>query len=90
MKRYWYLLVIILNLLITVIPLRVVHASEEGVKVYTLDESIGIAFENNWSVKAKEEKVSESEFAKKEAKAGFLPTFSTSYSYTQSWFGTFY
>jgi outer membrane protein len=83
MKRYWYLLVIILNLLMTVIPPRVVHASEEGVKVYALDESIGIALENNWSVKAKEEKVSESEFAKKEAKAGFLPEFSTRYSYTR-------
>jgi outer membrane protein TolC len=83
MKRYWYLLVIILNLLITVIPLRVVHANEEGVKVYTLDESIGIALENNWSVKAKEEKVSESEYAKEEAKAGFLPEFSTSYSFTR-------
>lgn len=33
-------------------------------------------------MKAKEEKISESEYAKEEAKAGFLPTFSTSYSYT--------
>ena len=83
MKRYWYLLVIILNLLMIIIPLRVVHAGEEGVKLYTLEQSIKDAFENNSSVKAKEEKVSESEYAKEEAKAGFLPTFSTSYSYTR-------
>ncbi|HJX34328.1 MAG TPA: TolC family protein [Desulfatiglandales bacterium] len=82
MKRYWYLLVIILNLLMIIIPLRVVHAGEEGVKLYTLEQSIKDAFENNWLIKAGEEKVSESEFAKNEAKAGFLPTFSTSYSYT--------
>src|SRR4030042_19533 len=82
MKRYWYLLVIILNLLMIIIPLRVVHAGEEGVKLYTLEQGIKDAFENNWLIKAGEEKVSESEFAKNEAKAGFLPTFSTSYSYT--------
>jgi outer membrane protein len=83
MKRFWYLLIILLNLLMTIIPFRVVQASEEGVKVYTLEEGIREALENNWSVKAKEEKVSESEFAKEEAKAGFLPEFSTSYSYTK-------
>jgi len=82
MSRLWYILIIVLNLLMIVIPLRVVHAGEEGVKFYTLEQGIKEAFENNWSVKAKEEKVSESMFAKNEAKAGFLPTFSTSYSYT--------
>jgi outer membrane protein TolC len=65
-----------------VIPLRVIHAGEEGVKRYTLEQGIKEAFENNWTVKAKEEKISETEYAKNEAKAGFLPTFSTSYSYT--------
>ena len=82
MSRSWYILIIVLNLLMIVIPLRVGHADEEGVKLYTLEQGIKEAFENNWSVKAKEEKVSESVFAKNEAKAGFLPTFSTSYSYT--------
>jgi outer membrane protein len=82
MSRLWYIFIFILNLLMIVIPLRVVNAGEEGVKYYTLEQGIKDAFENNWSVQAKEEKVSESEFAKNEAKAGFLPTFSTSYSYT--------
>jgi len=82
MSRLWYILIIVLNLLMFVIPLRIVNAGEDGVKFYTLEQGIKEAFENNWSVKAKEEKVSESVFAKNEAKAGFLPTFSTSYSYT--------
>jgi outer membrane protein len=82
MSRSSYVLIIVLNLLMIVIPLRVVHAGEEGVKLYTLEQGIKEAFENNWSVKAKEEKISENEYAKNEAKAGFLPTFSTSYNYT--------
>jgi outer membrane protein len=82
MSRSSYILIVVLNLLMIVIPLRVVHAGEEGVKLYTLEQGIKEAFENNWSVKAKEEKISETEYAKNEAKAGFLPTFSTSYNYT--------
>jgi outer membrane protein len=82
MSRSSYILIVVLNLLMIVIPLRVVHAGEEGVKLYTLEQGIKEAFENNWSVKAKEEKISENEYAKNEAKAGFLPTFSTSYNYT--------
>jgi len=83
MKRYWYLPIIILSLMITAISLRPAHAGEEGAKMYTLEQGIKDALENNWSVKAKKEKVSESEFAEKEAKAGFYPEFSTSYSYTR-------
>lgn len=82
MSRSWYILIFVLNLFLIAIPLQVVHAGEESVKFYTLEQGIKEAFENNWSVKAREEKISESEFAKSEAKAGFLPTFSTSYSYT--------
>jgi outer membrane protein len=71
-----------LLILISVVSSQAVHAGEEGVKTYTIDESIKIALENNWSVKGKEEKVLESEYAEKEAKAGFYPEFSTTYSYT--------
>jgi outer membrane protein len=83
MKRYWYLSNIILSLLLAVIPLRVVDASEEGSRLYTLEQGIKDAFENNWSVKEKEEKVLESEYAEKEARAGFYPEFSMTYSYTR-------
>jgi len=60
-----------------------VFAINEEVAPYTLDESIGYALEHNWTVKEKEEKISESNFAEKEAKSDFLPVFSTSYSYTR-------
>jgi outer membrane protein len=83
MKRSLYLSNIILCLFITGIPLRVAHAGEEGAKVYTLEDGIKEALEKNWSVKAKEEKISESEYAEKEAKAGFYPELSTTYSYTR-------
>ena len=52
-------------------------------KVYTLDESIQYALEHNWTVKEKGERIVESTFAEKEAKSDFLPTFSTTYSYTR-------
>ncbi|MBN1625295.1 MAG: TolC family protein, partial [Deltaproteobacteria bacterium] len=71
-----------LLILIGIVSSQAVLADEEGVKTYTIDESIKIALENNWSVKGKEEKVLESEYAEQEAKSGFYPEFSTSYSYT--------
>ena len=84
MKRTGRLFVIInLFMLISVILSQTVYAGEEGVKVYTLEEGIREALENNWSVKAKEEKLSESEFAEKQAKADFYPEFSMNYSYTR-------
>ncbi len=82
MKRSWYHLIILLSLIIIFIS-QAALGSEEGIKIYTLDESIKAALENNWSVKAKEEKVLESEYAEREAKSGFYPELSTSYSYTR-------
>lgn len=85
MARTGFLSVIILNV-ITVVFLnsaQIVQAGEEGVKVFTLDECIRIALENNWSIKAQEDKISESEFARDEAKAGFYPELSMSYNYTR-------
>ena len=85
MKRTRDLLVIVLNIVffVTIISVQVIHAEETTGKLYSLDQGIKEALEKNWSVKAKEEKIVESEYAKDEAKAGFLPTFSTSYSYTR-------
>lgn len=56
-------------------------ADENG--VYTLEKSIEEAFSNNWSLKAKTEKIIQSEEAKKQARAGFFPKLSTSYGYTR-------
>jgi outer membrane protein len=73
-------LIIILNLIIFIMPFGAARAGDEAAKVYTLDAGIKEALENNWSVKAKEEKITESSYAEKEAKADMLPQFSTSYS----------
>ena len=60
-----------------------VLGSEEGAKIYSLEESVKAALENNWSVKAREEKILESEYAERSARAGFYPEFSTNYTYTR-------
>ena len=58
-------------------------ADEGKNKVYTLDESIKEALSNNWSMKAKKEKIEESIYGKKKARADFFPKFSTTYGYTR-------
>ena len=59
------------------------HAEQGENKVYTLDESIKEALSNNWSIKAKKEKIEESIYGKKKARADFFPKFSTTYGYTR-------
>jgi len=85
MTRYEILLIIMLQIVIfiTLSFLQVGHADEERVKIYTIDDSIREAFEKNWAIKEKEEKIEANGFVEKQAKAGFLPTFSTSYTYTR-------
>ena len=57
--------------------------AQEKKKPYALQESIAEALAENWAIKAKEEKIRESQFVKKQAWADFLPKFSTSYGYTR-------
>ena len=57
--------------------------SQEKSRVYTLQESIDEAFANNWSLKANKEQVDQATQVKKQARAGFLPKLSTTYSYTR-------
>jgi outer membrane protein TolC len=52
-------------------------------KVYSLDESIAEALDKNWTIKTKEEKIVESQYAKKKARSDFLPKLSTTYGYTR-------
>jgi len=54
----------------------------QGERIYTLEDSIAEALANNWSLKAKEEKLNEAAFVKNQARAEFLPKLSTSYGYT--------
>jgi outer membrane protein len=74
-------LIMILNLIVFIMPHGVALAGDEAGKVYTLDSGIKEALENNWSVKAREEKINESSYAEKGARADMLPQFSTSYNY---------
>jgi len=72
---------IVLNTMAVVLLSGAAWAGDGAGKVYTLDAGVKEAIENNWSVKAKEEKVSESAYAEKGAKADMLPQVSTSYTY---------
>jgi len=85
MKKAKILSCIIFNIIMfnSFIITQTALGAEEDVKVYSLEQGIKDAFENNWSVKAREEKVLESEFAEKEAKSGFYPELSMNYSYTR-------
>ncbi|MBK5100792.1 MAG: TolC family protein [Desulfobacteraceae bacterium] len=52
-------------------------------KVYTLEKSITEAFTNNWSLKAKRERIDQAAYTKNQARAEFLPKLSTTYGYTR-------
>jgi outer membrane protein len=68
-------------LLSLVFQTRAAIAQEK--KVYTIEASIAEALENNWSLKAKKEKIDQAGNVKKQARAGFLPKLSTTYGYTR-------
>jgi|WetSurMetagenome_2_1015567.scaffolds.fasta_scaffold16708_4 outer membrane protein len=81
MKIFRYLS-IISGLLTAVMLSGVAWADNESAKnVYTLESGIKEAVENNWSVKAREDKITESSYAEKGAKADMLPQVSTSYTF---------
>ncbi len=52
-------------------------------EVYTLRKSIEEALSNNWSLKARLEKIEQAAQVKNQARAEFLPKLSTSYGYTR-------
>ena len=60
-----------------------VYADGDSNRMYTLEESVREALAKNWTVKAKEEKIEESQFTMKAAKTDLYPTFSTTYGYTR-------
>lgn len=84
MRRKWLPCIMLKSILVACFAIvHPVWGAEGDDAVYTLDESIQYALEHNWSVKEKEEKIVESTYVEKEAKSDFLPTFSTTYSYTR-------
>ena len=52
-------------------------------KIYSLEESIAEALDENWSLKATKEKIEQAMNVKKQARAEFLPKLGTSYAYTR-------
>lgn len=81
MRVYRSPIIIGLFLLMAALPFNI--AATKEIKIYTLDQSIREAFANNWSIRAKKEKVNEAFHIKNQAKAEFLPKLSTSYGYTR-------
>lgn len=77
----------LLRFLLTTVCIFALFALPAGAKdlksFYTLDESIREAIANNWSLKAKEEKVAQALYAKKQARADFLPKLALTYGYTR-------
>jgi outer membrane protein TolC len=57
--------------------------AQERKNFYTLQKSISEAMENSYKVKAREERVDQATSVKKQARADFLPKFSTQYGYTR-------
>ncbi len=76
-------------LLIIAVWLPLIGASQEAAatemqetQIYTLEATIAEAMKNNWDLKALEEKLTQAQEVKKQARADFLPRLKTSYSYT--------
>jgi len=57
--------------------------SAQKKKVFNLEESISEALENNWSLKATEEKIDQAFSVKQQARAEFLPKLGMTYGYTR-------
>ena len=57
--------------------------AQENKKIYTIAKSIEEAMAENWSLKAKKERIEQTIYAKNQARAEFLPKLSTTYGYTR-------
>jgi len=58
--------------------------AQEEKRVFTLSESIAVALDKNWSLKAKEEGIRQATAVKNQTRTEFLPTLSTTYGYTHN------
>lgn len=75
--------ILIFVIMYAILLIPSMNHAEERQGVYSLEKSIEIALAKNWAVKAKEEKIIESEHLKEQAKADFYPKLSTTYGYTR-------
>jgi len=58
--------------------------AQEEKEVFTLSESIDMALDKNWTLKAKEEGIRQATAVKNQARSEFLPTLNTTYGYTHN------
>ncbi|MFC1896784.1 TolC family protein [Thermodesulfobacteriota bacterium] len=72
-----------LGLILLGLPHGVLAEESAMARVYTLEESIAQALENNWSLKAVEEKLNQATDLKNQARSDLLPKFQTQYAYTR-------
>jgi len=56
--------------------------AQEEKETFTLSESIAMALDKNWTLKAKEEGIRQANAVKNQSRADFLPTLSSTYGYT--------
>ena len=78
--KSWVLLLSVLSLSLVFQPMDVFG---QDTMALSLEESITEALDNNWSLKATEEKIEQTTQVKNQARAEFLPKLSTSYGYTR-------
>ncbi len=69
------------TLFLTILIISVSLASDKGGNKLTLNESIAEAIKVNWALKAKQERVDQSIFAKNQARSELLPKLGTTYGY---------
>jgi len=58
-------------------------AADEPGRVETLPESVAEALDNSYKLKARQERLDQAEFARRQARADFLPKLGTNYSYNR-------
>jgi outer membrane protein len=70
-------------LLITLISLPAGVGAQDRQNYFTLEKSIAQALDNSYKIKARDERIEQTNDVKKQARADFLPKFGTTYSYTR-------
>jgi len=81
LRRPVFFLGLLLLLFMAELPISV--AAEEPRRVETIKESISEALEKSYKLKARQERLDQAEFARKQARADFLPKLGTNYSYNR-------
>jgi outer membrane protein TolC len=79
----WRRVAVLVGILSMAFFQEVVPAEEGENHSFTLEESIKVAMDRNWSIKAKMERTQQAEYVRRQARADFLPKLSTSYGYNR-------